>query len=172
MRTPWRWTLLLVWAVSLLAALLVYGQRQLSLFDPDGKLLHLTTATQFDTQLVELLNHENIKAGSIVHVGTASRCYCETLSAPHQQQLSTQLGSRYESVRVNLEDIPELQKIIPAVPALIVLDERNHLRYLGPYATGYGCFTGKNLVQQVVSYATQSPYRGAVINADAEGCFC
>ncbi|MEC8788091.1 MAG: DUF6436 domain-containing protein, partial [Pseudomonadota bacterium] len=45
-------------------------------------------------------------------------------------------------------------------------------RYLGPYATGYGCFTGKNLVEQVVSYTTQLPYNGAVINTDATGCFC
>ena len=75
-------------------------------------------------------------------------------------------------VRLNIEDVPELQNIIPAVPTLIVVDELNHLRYLGPYATGYGCFTGKDLVDQVVSYSRQSPYTGAVINADAEGCFC
>ena len=62
--------------------------------------------------------------------------------------------------------------MIPAVPALIILDEHSNLRYLGPYATGYGCFTGKDLVDQIVGYTTQSPYNGAVINTDAEGCFC
>lgn len=172
MRTRWGWVLLMLWALSLLTALLVYGQRQLSLFDPDGKLLHLTTATEFDTQLVAILNDANIVAGSILHVGTSSRCYCESLTKPHQSQLSDKLGTNYEMVRLNIEDVPELQNIIPAVPALIVVDELNHLRYLGPYATGYGCFTGEDLVDQVVSYSRQSPYTGAVINADAEGCFC
>ena len=71
-----------------------------------------------------------------------------------------------------MEDVPELAALIEAVPALIVLDKQAQLRYLGPYATGYGCFTGKNLVEQVVSYTTQLPYNGAVINADASGCFC
>ena len=73
------WILLLLWAVSLLTALLVYGQRQLSSFDPNGDLLHRTTAPIFDASLVELLNEQNIAPGSVIHVGTQSRCYCETL---------------------------------------------------------------------------------------------
>ena len=87
MRKHLGWALLALWAVSLLTALLVYGQRQLSSFDPDGKLLHLSTAPSFDTKLVQLLHHQNIKAGSVVHVGTTSRCYCESLTSPHQNQL-------------------------------------------------------------------------------------
>ena len=138
------WLLLALWAVGLLSALLLYGQRQLSQFDPNGELLHRTTAPDFDATLVEFLKNQNIKAGSVIHVGTQSRCYCDTLTTPHQTQLL----------------------------ALIVLDKQAQLRYLGPYATGYGCFTGKNLVEQVVSYTTQLPYNGAVINADASGCFC
>ena len=41
---------MLLWAVSLLTALLVYGQRQLSSFDPNGDLLHRTTAPNFDAR--------------------------------------------------------------------------------------------------------------------------
>jgi len=166
------WILLLLWAVSLLTALLVYGQRQLSSFDPNGDLLHRTTAPNFDASLVELLNEQNIAPGSVIHVGTQSRCYCERLTTPHQTQLLTKLGNDFHQVRVNIEDVPELAAMLDAVPALIVLDMQNQLRYLGPYATGYGCFTGKNLVEQVVSYTTQLPYSGAVINTDATGCFC
>ena len=166
------WVLLALWAVGLLTALLVYGQRQLSQFDPNGELLHRTTAPDFDATLVEFLKNQNIKAGSVIHVGTQSRCYCDTLTTPHQTQLLAKLGDDYRQVRLNVEDVPELAALIKAVPALIVLDKQTQLRYLGPYATGYGCFTGKNLVEQVVSYTTQLPYNGAVINADATGCFC
>lgn len=166
------WLLLVLWAVGLLTALLVYGQRQLSEFDPNGELLHRTTAPDFDASLVALLKKQDIQPGSIIHVGTQSRCYCDTLTTPHQSQLHLKLGDDFHQVRLNVEDVPELAAMLEAVPALIVLDKQEQLRYLGPYATGYGCFTGKNLVQQVVSYTTQLPYSGAVINTDATGCFC
>ncbi len=166
------WLLLMLWAVSLLTALLVYGQRQLSAFDPNGELLHRTTAPDFDDSLVALLKEQGIGAGSIIHVGTRSRCYCETLTTPHQTQLLAKLGDDFHQVRLNVEDVPKLEAMLDAVPALIVLDEQAQLRYLGPYATGYGCFTGNNLVDQVVGYTSHLPYRGAVINTDALGCFC
>lgn len=166
------WLLLILWAIGLLCALLVYGQRQLSDFDPYGELLHRTTAPDFDATLVAILEKQDIQPSSIIHVGTQSRCYCDTLTTPHQSQLLAKLGDDYHQVRLNVEDVPELAAMLEAVPALIVLDKQDQLRYLGPYATGYGCFTGKNLVEQVVSYTTQSRYNGAVINTDASGCFC
>lgn len=166
------WLLLVLWAIGLLCALLAYGQRQLSDFDPDGELLHRTTAPDFDASLVAILEKQGIQPGSVIHVGTQYRCYCDTLTTPHQTQLTAKLGSNFRQVRLIVEDVPELATMLEAVPALIVLDKQNQLRYLGPYATGYGCFTGKNLVEQVVSYTTQLPYAGAVINTDATGCFC
>ncbi|APD84746.1 thioredoxin [Alteromonas sp. Mex14] len=166
------WLLLILWAIGLLCALLVYGQRQLSEFDPNGELLHRTTAPDFDATLVAILEKQDIQPGSIIHVGTQSRCYCDTLTKPHQSQLLAKIGDDYHQVRLNVEDIPELAAMLEALPALIVLDKHKQLRYLGPYATGYGCFTGKNLVEQVVNYTTQLPYAGAVINTDATGCFC
>jgi len=172
MQNKTSWFLLTLWAVSLLTALLVYGQRQLSAFDPNGELLHRTTAPDFDASLVALLKEQNIDAGSVIHVGTVSRCYCETLTTPHQTQLIKRLGKDFQQATLNIEDVPALGAMLDAVPALIVLDKQNQLRYLGPYATGYGCFTGKNLVEQVVGYTNQLPYNGAVINTDATGCFC
>ena len=97
------WLLLALWAVGLLSALLLYGQRQLSQFDPNGELLHRTTAPDFDATLVEFLKNQNIKAGSVIHVGTQSRCYCDTLTTPHQTQLLAKLGNDYHQVRLNVE---------------------------------------------------------------------
>ena len=172
MQNKTNWLILILWAVGLLTALLVYGQRQLTDFDPNGELLHRSTAPNFDSSLVDVLKSQNISPGSVIHVGTQSRCYCDTLTTPHQTQLLAKLGDDFHHVKLNVEDVPELAAMLEAVPALIVLDKQDQLRYLGPYATGYGCFTGKNLVEQVVGYTTQSRYSGAVINADASGCFC
>lgn len=167
------WALLALWASSLLAAMLVYGQRQLSEFDPDDILLHHSTSPSFDTELAQLLKEGNIPRASIIHVGSSGSCYCESLTTAHQTQLLNRLGeSNYSVVNITLDTVKGLGNIITAVPALIVIDEHYQLRYVGPYATGYGCFTGKNLVDQVVSYTHQLPYNGAIINSDATGCFC
>jgi hypothetical protein len=167
------WALLALWASSVLAAMLVYGQRQLSEFDPDGILLHHSTSPTFDSELTQLLKNNNVPSASIIHIGSSESCYCETLTAPHQTQLLNRLGeSQYGVVNIALDTVKGLSNIITTVPALIVIDENYQLRYVGPYATGYGCFTGKNLVDQVVSYTHQLPYNGAIINSDATGCFC
>jgi hypothetical protein len=167
------WALLILWAVGILTALLTYGQKQLAEFDPSGVLLHQSTSPTFDEDIASLLKDVGVSAGSIVHIGTAQKCYCETLTAPHQTQLVDKLKtSAYSLVTLNIEDFPALQSVLTAVPALMVVDGNFNLRYLGPYATGYGCFTGKNLVEKVVSYTQSSRYQGAVINADAQGCFC
>jgi len=173
MSTRLSWVLLIVWAVTLLAAMLVYGQRQLSVFDPEGSLLYASTYPDFDHRVVSLLRNHGITGASIVHVGTQSQCYCEWLTTAHQTQLSNRLDSaQYRIAQVTIETLPALQQLLPSIPALIVIDDNNQLRYLGPYSTGYGCFTGKTLVEEIAAYTTQRPYTGAVINTDAEGCFC
>lgn len=157
----------------MLVALLLHGQQQISEFDPNGTLLFASTSPQFDDDVTELLKAHNVQANSIVHIGSGSSCYCDSLSTPHQSQLLSKLEARnYQLASLTIESIPELQKLLSAVPALMVVDEHYQLRYIGPYATGYGCFTGKDLVDQVVAYAQQTPYQGAVVNADAKGCFC
>lgn len=167
------WVLLLLWAVGILTALLVYAQRQLTEFDPDGLLLHQSTSPNFDHQLTNILKQLDVRAASIVHIGSNQHCYCESLTTPHQTQLANYLESdAYTLQNINIEDAAPLRALLSQVPALIVIDKYYQLRYLGPYATGYGCFTGKNLVQQIISYTQTTPYHGAVINADAVGCFC
>ncbi|WOI37390.1 DUF6436 domain-containing protein [Alteromonas sp. CI.11.F.A3] len=167
------WTLLLVWAISLLSAVLFYSQRQISEFDPKGTLLHQSTSVTFDASLITLLKNYDVPAGSIVHVGTQENCYCDTLTDPHQTQLINKLGQLdYSGFRLDIENVPELAAILPSVPALMVVDTQYNLRYLGPYATGYGCFTGKNLVDEISGYASNSSYINAVVKTEADGCFC
>lgn len=173
MRQSVHWALLIGWAASILVALLLHGQRQLSDFDPDGVLLYASTSPQFDSNITSLLKAQNVKAGSVVHIGSESDCYCDVLATAHRTQLLSKLkAQQYQFSSINIESVPALQRVLSAVPALMVVDERYQLRYIGPYATGFGCFTGKDLVDTVVAYTQQTPYQGAVVNADAQGCFC
>ncbi len=167
------WLLLFAWAACILAGLLFYSQKQLSGFDPQGVLLHASTEASYGTDIARALQQNGIPSASIIHVSTSKACYCDTLAQPHQQALLAELETDgYRSVELSLEQVPELKSVMTATPALIVIDDEYQLRYLGPYATGYGCFTGKNVVEEVLQYTKTPAYPGAIINADGQGCFC
>ncbi|MDO6566616.1 DUF6436 domain-containing protein [Alteromonas sp. 1_MG-2023] len=157
----------------MLTAVLFYSQRQITEFDPQGTLLHQSTSPTFDTSLITMLKEYGVPAGSIVHVGTQGNCYCENLTKSHQTQLINKLGALgYHALNLTIETMPKFASILPSVPALIVIDAKFNLRYLGPYATGYGCFTGKNLVDEISGYASSPSYVSAVVKTEADGCFC
>ena len=84
---------MLLWAVSLLAALLVYGQRQLS--SPNGDLLR-TTAPNFDASNVELLNEQNMPL-VLLFMWERSLVATVKLTTPHQTQLLTKLGDFHQN---------------------------------------------------------------------------
>jgi len=168
-----KWGLLIGWAATLLFTMLAYSQRQLSPFDPQGILLHASTDPMFDETVVQALKRQGVTAASIVHISTEDACYCDTLAQPHQTQLLAKLSTvDYRAVTLDLNKVPSLEKLIPSIPALIVIDNDYQLRYLGPYANGYGCVTGDTLVEAISQYATKGIYPGAVINTEAKGCFC
>ncbi len=167
------WILLFLWASALIAGLVFYGKNQVTPFDPDGVLLHQSTDLAFDDRIVAELQANHISASTVLHIGSEKSCYCETVTEPHQAQLAKTLSEYgFISKQVSIESLPNLSKVITTIPALIVIDDQSNLRYLGPYATGLGCFTGQTLIGQIAQLATQTEYAGAVINADVEGCFC
>lgn len=168
-----KWGLLVLWAVSLLAAMLFYSQRQLTEFDPDMALSEAATSPDFDARVVTLLEAQGVQPGSIVHLQKDTGCYCNELAAPHTRQLAASLANnQFQFRRLSLDAVPDLKAFIPTFPAVAIVDNQRRLRYLGPYATGYGCFTGATLVDTIARIATSETSFGAVINTSAEGCFC
>ncbi|GGW84400.1 DUF6436 domain-containing protein [Alteromonas halophila] len=167
-----KWALLSLWALSLLAGMLLYSQRQLTDFDPSLALSQAAASPTFDAAFVELLKDNGVKPGSIVHLQSDAGCYCNQLTAPHKRQLSARLGENYQLKQISLDASPALQNLITAFPAVAIVDKQGVLRYLGPYATGYGCFTGATLVDFIARAATATTSPGAIINAQATGCFC
>ncbi|MEW9797948.1 DUF6436 domain-containing protein [Alteromonas sp. CYL-A6] len=167
-----KWGALALWAGALSVGMLLYSQQQLTLFDPDQRLLQAAARPDFDQQVVATLEASGIAAGSVVHFQRKDSCFCNTLTEPHQTQLASTLSEQgYQLSVVDIDSAPALASLIPSTPAVAVVSQTGELRYLGPYATGYGCFTGKTLVDTIARYASLT-LPGAVINADAEGCFC
>ncbi|RDV25504.1 thioredoxin [Alteromonas aestuariivivens] len=167
------WLMLLAWAGSILAGLWFYSFNQLQEFDPLHKLATAASLPNFDAGLAQQLNVMGIAPGSLVHITTQDQCYCSTLADDHLAELSQTLQSNgYQAVRLNLQASPQLQKLFSSVPALIVFGSDAQIRYVGPYSSGFGCFSGKNLLDTIARLARQPDFYGAVVNSEANGCFC
>lgn len=167
------WGLLAVWSVALMVGLWFYGDDKIVPFDPDLRLNRAAASEDFDDQFVHSLISAGVKPGSLVHIQAATPCYCNTFSGIHQQALTQLLANDgYQLVKLNIKDVPALNLWISTFPALAVIDMKGKLRYLGPYATGIGCFTGDNLVNNIAAIVQQPQPLGALINSEAQGCYC
>ena len=79
-----------------------------------------------------------------------------------------------------------LKALIPSTPAIIALDENDHLIYLGPYSRGSGCFGTNGMIDEQlalyldkVQFLPKSPSvladninLSTVIETEASGCYC
>lgn len=165
--------LLALWALSIIGGLLIYSEKQLKPFDPNLTLTDAAMNPEFDQSVATQLIAAGVSPGSVVRLTHSDYCYCNTLVDSHQSELISAIDDdTYVNTTLSLDDYPQLSAVIPAYPALAVLDEHSQLRYLGPYAKGYGCFNGKTLLSQIAVLAQSQDYFGAVINADVNGCFC
>ena len=163
-----------LWGSAIVVGLWLYGQDQITDFDPNGRLYSSASQPNFDQNVVDSLYKLGVTKASIVHLESQQHCYCNELSEIHQSELVQELsGAGYNLVKVNIENDPVLTAALSTFPALAIIDENDQLRYLGPYATGYGCFTGDDdLTKFVGRLALQESVLGAVVNSDAEGCYC
>ncbi|MBU2980058.1 DUF6436 domain-containing protein [Alteromonas sp. C1M14] len=156
-----------------MSGLLLYGNNKIIPFDPQFSLNSAAAKDGFDEQFARRLIQAGIKPGSLVHLETHAPCYCNTLSHIHQQVLVQLLEkNHYQLVKLNIHEVPDLMPWVPSFPALAVLDMEGKLRYLGPYATGIGCFTGDDLVNDIADIVKQPAPLGAIINSEAQGCYC
>ncbi|GGF59621.1 hypothetical protein GCM10011338_09830 [Alteromonas lipolytica] len=162
-----------VWAVGILSLLAFASVNQISAFDPEHSLAQAAAQPDFDQRFANELKAAGIAAGTLVHISSAGRCYCDELTESHRDELSAELKQQgYQLAQLSLAEHPAITRFVNHYPALAVVDNAGQLRYLGPYAIGYGCITGKNLVAEIRQLATASRYYGASINSDVKGCFC
>ncbi len=166
------YTLVLLWAGSLLLGLWLYSDNQLNRFDPQLQLNTAAASPEFDRQAVEALIQSGVNLPAIVHVSAGPDCFCESLSASHRAQLDHALPT-FTLHTMLADKLPgSLGSVLKMAPAVLVVDAQGQLRYLGPYDLGYGCVTGQTLIDSIVAKA-QGTYQpaGAVVS-QARGCFC
>ena len=172
MKTWYSYVLVLLWAGSLLLGLWLYSDNQLSHFDPQLNLNTAAASPEFDRRAVDALVRSGINLPAIVHVSAGADCFCETLSASHRAQLDDALPT-FALHTIMADKLPEtLGSALQMAPAVLVVDAQGQLRYLGPYALGYGCVTGQTLINSIVAKAQGAYQRAGAVVSQARGCFC
>lgn len=161
---------LVFWFAAILAALFYLKSERLKQFDPNGELTAKSSDMAFDDELVDLLKERGIQPNTLVHFYEQPSCYCDNLSQRFSEPLHQKLGANYTFENIELDE--PLRAFIPSYPAIAVVDEHFRLRYLGPHASGIGCWVGEGDTDKIASIAKSSDYFGAVIVSDVKGCYC
>ena len=161
---------LVLWFAAILAALFYLKSDRLKQFDPNGTLTARSSSMAFDIELTSLLKKKGVEPNTLVHFSEQPSCYCNTLSRRFSEPLHEKLGSDYTFKNIELDE--PLRDLIPSYPAIAVVDEEFRLRYIGPYASGIGCWVGKGNIDKIANIVKSSNYFGAVINSEVKGCYC
>ena len=162
-----------IWALAILVFLGFASVSQIKSFDPENILGQAASQPEFDSLFAGELAQAGISPGTLVHIQSANRCYCNQLTETHREELAVELQEEgFQLAQLSLNEHPAISQFVGHFPALAVVDNNGQLRYLGPYAMGYGCFTGKNLVAKITQLATSAEYYGAQVNSEVKGCFC
>lgn len=171
MKAALGYVLIACWACALLGGMWLYSRTQLSEFDPALQLNSAAAEPGFDERVVEALIAAGATPGSVIHFARRQNCFCETLTQPHRQQLLSALAG-FSAITLDPDNIAFLSAFLSHTPAVAVIDRQRRLRYLGPYAQGYGCMTGRTFVEAIISSVTTRYNPAAVVNSNATGCFC
>lgn len=164
-----------VWLVACVASLYWFLGGQLSWFDPAGTLEHQASQPNFEQQLGQALRKRVQIAsgnGTVVHIKSAD-CQCNWRAQSHITDLTGQAEQQGLQVRyLSLEASDELQRWLPATPAVILLNAQGELAYIGPYSAGAFCSSASSFVETLLPALTESSAPGGWVNTQSRGCYC
>jgi len=136
-------------------------------------------------QLASTADNAVVSRPTVVHF-VDPECPCSRFSAPHIKDIEQQFTQpRYFRVTAAVAASPgngshvlpeglapaDIQRLIPASPAVAIWDGSGELAYFGPYSSGSFCGQGNDFVKAtLVSLdAGQNP---RWVNQEAVGCLC
>ena len=167
------WLVVPIWIVLSAAGLYLISGLTTSAFDPNGTLYERINRPDFDQEFaLHLTKSLNKPLNNLVlHIASGEQCLCQVSSSRHINTVKT-LAQEQGKLNIDLQVNTDryLQSVITSTPAIAVFDQEGRLSYLGPYATGMGCFTGNGQVEPYLNY--RADVGGAVVPVDAAGCYC
>jgi hypothetical protein len=173
----------LIWFILTVFSIIWVGDKKYNEFDPQLRLSSAMMSLSMEEDVVSLLpvkihprdNQFTDIIGTIFHVSQGN-CFCESLSKAHKSALNEwALARRVTYQNIELSNYPTLREFVPSTPAVIVLNSKRELVYLGPYSTGMGCFQNSGMVDERIKPYFESdgaPELNATIQSEAKGCYC
>ncbi|WP_149865476.1 DUF6436 domain-containing protein [Catenovulum maritimum] len=163
-----------IWLFATGIAFYFFSQSSIEWFDAKGQLLAIqsnqTLQSEYETKLADTLIGEFGQLNNRVFHISDEDCSCNRLAEPHKAELD----SWFKDKGFQTSELPlaVLKSLLPASPAVIVFDKNGQLTYLGPYSSGYLCNKENSVVELAVAPSLQIDDLPAVINSQAQGCFC
>ncbi len=179
-RTFLKWAAVLFWFALASAFIIAMNASTTRAFDPDNRLAMQLMSLDFEQNLVKAIRGAKpINGDRVVHFFSKGGCFCQTLAQSHVEKINESIHqTNTEIVAIDIDQHPDLQKMIPSTPAVAVISKREKLLYFGPYSQGSGCFSSSGEVDAIVKRAfvepksQQSNAVQTVIAAEARGCYC
>ncbi len=173
------WVILL-WFLISTVIIFWFASAAKSEFDPQLKLSQAIMSSDFEQSLVKSLLPSLSKLEPQVHLFhiVQNNCYCEWLAQSHVRNLTAWSKTQdFSNVTLDISDYPNLREFVPSTPAIIAIDKRGKLLYMGPYSRGSGCFAGSGQVDQYLQQWLDLPKamknkQNAIVDTEASGCYC
>ncbi|ASG65526.1 thioredoxin [Idiomarina piscisalsi] len=165
--TVFLWFAIALWGLSYLL------EQRLVWFDSEGQLIEMSDSGDLGRSLKLALKNSGFHVeGSIFHISSQG-CRCNWRSAGHIGKVKrqvTEFGG--ENYSIDVDQVVELKRFVPATPAVIMFNNSSELIYLGPYADGAFCTTNSSFVEELIPLVLMEGEAPAWINAVAKGCYC
>ena len=165
--------ILLAWFVTVMSVVISFSVRKVVAYDPFGDLIYQSSNTDFEKEISEALDSMNIGPGTMLHVVSDKPCFCDDMTNKYSEALYEKLeesGFTYKKAALMKGD--QLSRYIVSTPTVITVGHDGRLKYLGPYATGLGCFTGDTDIEGIYAASIDNELPGPIVNAENVGCYC
>ncbi|MDO6447024.1 DUF6436 domain-containing protein [Colwellia sp. 1_MG-2023] len=167
------WLLFFMWLIAGSTGLYYLKYGKLQLFDPDATLAINSSQIKFDRKVEDYFKKNFAVTNNAVFHIQSSKCGCNTVTSRHIIELN-ELFLKNESViqYLSVEDFPDINKLIPSSPSIVIFNSRGELTYLGPYSAGAFCSTSNSFVTRFAKKSIEGAFMGAYVIHDAYGCYC
>lgn len=163
------WLLVLLWAATVVVALIALFQDQNTVFDEGGRVAQsFPSVADYLSELQAKVPVMPTNDQAMMIRITEAGCPCNIGSAGHWQQMQ-QAYPETAFVALSLKQVPKsVQALLPATPMALYVDSQGQVLYAGPFSQGAFCNSKNSLVEAYVAGDVHQPYAPL----DSMGCYC
>ena len=165
----YHYLIVLIWLLFTVIAAIYFISGRLVAFDPESKL----SARSGNFVIEELKRIDQLKgidlSDTIIHF-TSENCSCTQYSEAHKKEINIKASKDGFNI-INVSLPANLITIVPATPAILVVDKAEQLLYFGPYSIGLACSESNGYIETVLQNYGKG-YSASLIINDAIGCYC